>query len=95
MSRDATRSVPASSAAMLRWILQGDTSAITCQLDVRGPRSYEVCVVPHGEPASAVIERFDGVTAALLRHAQITRRLRERGWLVIDHVAAEGIHTAA
>lgn len=80
---------------MLRWILQRDTNAITCQLDVRGTRSYEVCVVPHWDPSSAVIERYDAPTPALLRHAEVARRLRENGWMVIDHVAADSIDAAA
>jgi hypothetical protein len=80
---------------MLRWILQRDTNAITCQLDARGNRSYEVCVVPHWDPSSAVIERYDAPTPALLRHAEVARRLRENGWMVIDHVAADSMHAAA
>jgi hypothetical protein len=80
---------------MLQWILQRDTRAITCQLDARSDRSYEVCVVPHWDPSTAVIERFDTPTPALLRHAEVARRLRENGWMVIDHVAADGIHAAA
>ena len=80
---------------MLRWILERDKNAVTCQLDARGSRSYEVCIVPHWNPSSAVIESYDAPTPALLRHAEITRRLREKGWMVIDHVAAESIHAAA
>ena len=80
---------------MLHWVLQRDTNAITCQLDARGNRSYEVCVLPHWDPSSAVIERFDAATPALLRHAEVARRLRENGWMVIDRVAADSIHAAA
>jgi hypothetical protein len=80
---------------MLRWVLRRDTTAITCQLDARSRRSYEVCIVPHWDPSSAVIERYDAPTPALLRHAEVARRLRESGWTVIDHVAADRIHAAA
>jgi hypothetical protein len=80
---------------MLNWILQRDTNAITCQLDARGDRSYELCMVPHWDPASAVIERFDAPMPALLRQADITKRLRENGWMVIDHVATDRHHVAA
>jgi hypothetical protein len=30
-----------------------------------------------------------------LRQAEITKRLRENGWMVIDRVAAKSIHSAA
>ena len=95
MKRDMTHNVSASPTPMLHWVLRRDTTAITCQLGARGPRSYELCVVPHWDPASAVIERYDAPTPALLRHAEVARRLRENGWLVIDHVAADSIYVAA
>jgi hypothetical protein len=41
-----------------------------------------------------VIEHYDSPTPALLRHAEIARSLREDGWMVIDHVAADSIHLA-
>jgi hypothetical protein len=80
---------------MVRWVLERETNVITCQLDARGIRSYELCVLPHSDPSSAVIERFDAPTPALLRHAEVASRLRENGWMVIDHVAADGVHAAA
>lgn len=80
---------------MLHWGFQRETNAITCELDVRGIRCYELCVLPHWDPSSAVIERFDAPTPALLRHAEVARRLREDGWMVIDHVTADGIQAAA
>jgi hypothetical protein len=95
MTPGTARNVSLQGAPMLRWILQRDTSAITCQLDARGNRSYEVCVVPHWDPSSAVIERYDAPTPALLRHAEVARRLRENGWMVIDHVATDSMHAAA
>lgn len=85
----------ANSGSMLRSIVRRDTSAITCQLDARGSRSYELCVVPHWDPSSAVIERFDEPMAALLRQAEVADWLRENGWMVIDNVAAYAIQAAA
>jgi hypothetical protein len=79
---------------MLRWVLQRDTKAITCQLDARN-RSYEVCVLPHWDPSAAIIERFDAPTPARFRHAEVARRLRENGWMVIDYVVADTNHAAA
>lgn len=70
-------------------------NSITCQLDARSDWSYELCVVPHGDPSAAVIERFDAPTPALLRHAEVTDRLRQDGRTVIDHGPGLGIHAAA
>jgi hypothetical protein len=70
-------------------------NSITLQLDVRGDWSYEVCIVPHSDPAAAVIEPFDTPTPALLRHAEVARHLRADGWTVIEHGAALSIHEAA
>jgi hypothetical protein len=80
---------------MLRWVLRRDTEAITCQLDARGSRSHELCILPHWDPTSAVIERFEAPTPARLRHAEVATLLRDDGWMVIDHVGANGMHTAS
>jgi hypothetical protein len=93
MTPDTKRNAAAPHGMM--WIPQRDTNAITCQLDARSSRCYEVCVVPHWDPSSAVIERYDALTPALLRHAEVARRLRENGWMVIDRVGADSIHAAA
>jgi hypothetical protein len=79
---------------MVRRIRHHAESAVTCQLDIRGNGSYEVCIVPHWDPSLSVIEHYDSPTPALLRHAEIARSLREDGWMVIDHVAADSIHLA-
>ncbi|HEY7190793.1 MAG TPA: hypothetical protein VH436_29785 [Vicinamibacterales bacterium] len=80
---------------MLQWVLQRDAHALTCELDARDDQSYEVCVVPHWDPASTLIERFETPTLAVLRHADLTKRLRESGWVVIDHVVPRGFNAAA
>jgi uncharacterized protein (DUF58 family) len=38
---------------------------------------------------------YDALSLALLRQAEVARRLRENGWRVIDRVAADSIHAAA
>jgi hypothetical protein len=60
-----------------------------------GAASNHSCVLPHWDPAAAVIERFDAPMPALLRHAEIANRLRESGGMVTDHVDAHGVHAAA
>jgi hypothetical protein len=82
-------------APMLRWLLQRDARTITCQLDVREAGTYEICLLPHWDPSSAVIEQYDVARHALLRHAEVTKRLREYGWIVIDHSGADRAQVAA
>ena len=72
------------SDSVLRWTFQRDANAITCELDARGHRSYDVCVVPHWDVSSSVVEHFEGPSVALLRHAEIARRLRAGGWVLTD-----------
>jgi hypothetical protein len=89
MTRDSTGNALSPRALMRRWILEKDATAITCQLDARGTRCYEVCVLPHWDPSSAILERFDAPAPALLRQAEVSRRLRANGWIVIDHVSTD------
>jgi hypothetical protein len=51
--------------------------------------------VPHWDPSAALIEQFSAPTPALLRQAEVTRCLREQGWVVIAHGAGLGMHAAA
>ena len=83
------------SAPLLLWVLQRGANAITCELDARDDQSYEVCVVPHWDPSATVIERFQTPMLAVERHADIARRLRENGWIVIDHVVPRSLKAAA
>jgi hypothetical protein len=95
MRRDVEYLAPEEYAPMLRRMLRGHFDAITCQLDVRGTRAYEVCVLPHWNPSLTLIERYDSLAPALLRHAEVGRRLRGGGWSVIDHIALDGVPAAA
>ena len=95
MTPETIRDTPRRPSPILRWELQHDVRAITCRLDGRANCGYEVCVLPHWDPASAVIECVDAPMPALLRHAQVAARLREHGWIVIDHVSEGGLHACA
>jgi hypothetical protein len=79
---------------VIRWTFQRNANAITCELDLRTPHAYEICIVPHWAPASAVIECFDAREAALGRHTELTKCLRENGWMVIERVAADRMRAA-
>ena len=66
---------------LLRWTFRKGGKAITCQLDSH-PRdsSYDVCVVPHWDVSSSVVEVAQEPIGAFRRHADIARRLRAAGW---------------
>ena len=95
MTREPTETALSPRALMRRWILEQDGSAITCHLDARSHRSFEVCILPRWDPSAAIIERFDALSPARLRQAEVSRRLRANGWIVIDQVAADHVQAAA
>jgi len=66
---------------LLRWTFRKGTKSITCQLE-NHPRdsSYDVCVVPHWDVSSAIVEVAQEPIGAFRRHADIARRLRAAGW---------------
>jgi hypothetical protein len=80
---------------VLCWIFQRHADAITCELDLGADRSYDVCVVPHWDVSSSLVEHFQGPAGALWRHAEIASRLRERGWVLTDHASHHDVPTAA
>jgi hypothetical protein len=73
---------------MLRWIFVRGADAITCEIRMNGPYSHDVCVVPHWNMSSAIVERYDRTARALWRHAEIASRFREAGWTRIHHAAS-------
>lgn len=69
------------SVCLLRWTFQKDGRSITCQVEGnRSASSYDVCVVPHWDIASAVVEGAQTPIGAFQRHAEIAMRLRATGW---------------
>jgi hypothetical protein len=95
MARHLRSTANSESEPIVRWILRRGADAITCEVDVRANRSYDVCVVPHRDVSSSRVERFDAPTAALLRHAEIARGLRQQGWALTDYVTANRRPAAA
>jgi hypothetical protein len=68
---------------LVRWVLRRGNSHLTCQVDVQGRSStYAISVVPHWDVASSVVETARSPRAALQRHAEIAKRLRDCGWMV-------------
>jgi len=79
---DPTRQ-PADSARILRWVFVRGTKAVTCEVSVCGKETYDVCVVPHWDISSSVIEAFNRPASALRRHAEIAAYFREAGWILV------------
>jgi hypothetical protein len=77
------------SEPVLRWVFQRQAKAVTCEVDVLGNGSYDVYVVPHWDVSSSLVQHFTAPAGALLRHAQIARELRDRGWALVDRVASD------
>jgi hypothetical protein len=82
----ASKAIPTPDAeTVLCWIFQRDLHALTCEVDARTDRDFDVLIVPHWNVNLSVAEHFRSLPDALLRHAEIARRLRERGWAVAEH----------
>jgi hypothetical protein len=76
------------STSLLRWVFRKGDKFITCELE-RGTTasSYGVCIVPHWDVASAIVEKTGMPIRAFCRHAEVARRLRAAGWSVIHRSA--------
>lgn len=71
----------AESICLLRWTFRKGRQSITCQLEANRLASwYNVCVVPHWDVSSSVVERARGQIDAFRRHAEIAICLRAAGW---------------
>ena len=77
------------STPVLRWILRRRGATLTCEVNVTGTGAYDVCIVPHWDVSQSIVEPCAGATDALRRHAEIASGLRERGWVVWDHVPVQ------
>jgi hypothetical protein len=81
---------------VLQWVFWRDGRAITCEIDATRRRGFEVLLVPHWDRSASVIERFDAVHQAFLRHAEMAQRLRESGWVrAVAHRAGDSTRIAA
>jgi hypothetical protein len=71
---------PVEPTGILRWVFYRGTRALTCEIRINGAHSHDVCVMPHWDLSSSIVERYDRPARALWRHAEIARRFREAGW---------------
>jgi hypothetical protein len=67
---------------------------LTCEICVNGPSSYDVCVIPHWDVSSSVIEEFANSSVALCRHADLVSHFREDGWVRISEADTDNLYAA-
>ena len=80
-TRARSRKASMAPVSLLRWTFSKGTRTITCQIDNRpGAEKYDVCVVPHWDVASTIVEGSYEPIGAFTRHAEFARRLRAAGW---------------
>ena len=67
---------------MLRWDFLRGQEVVTCEVRKIGTGSYDICVVPHSDLSSSVVEPFAHPVEALRRHAEIARYFKQSGFSV-------------
>jgi len=78
--RNGSRGAAADPVCLLRWTFSKGVRSITCQIENDPRGSYDVCVVPHWDVSSTVVEVEQEPIGAFRRHADIARQLRAAGW---------------
>ncbi|HKY19948.1 MAG TPA: hypothetical protein VJM31_01905 [Vicinamibacterales bacterium] len=68
--------------SLLKWNFVRQARVLTCEIRANGSQSYDVCVLPHWDVGSTVIEPYDRLANALGRHAQLASYFREHGWKI-------------
>ena len=74
---------------VLLWVFRREFNAITCEIAVTPSGRCEVRVIPQWDPTLSSRERFDHVSEALRRHAEIACALRDIGWTVVERVPVQ------
>lgn len=72
-------------ACLLRWEFRRGASALTCGVDSRGDRSFDLQVLFGWCESPVLSEHFDNPVRAFERHAELTSLLRDAGWVVATH----------
>ena len=80
---------------VLRWTFHSVAGEVTCALEATGNRAFDVAVIPHWDVSSSVVDHFDRLGPALLRHAELAKRMRDGGWVLTDHTGQHALPTAA
>ena len=67
---------------------------LTCAIRSSGQQAHDICVIPHWDVSSSVIERHGSAASAMRRHAELVRDFREGGWMVVRDRATRAIVAA-
>jgi hypothetical protein len=77
---------------ILRWVFVRGNNVLTCEVRANGRQSHDVCVVPHWDVSSSVVERHARAASAFRRHAEIVSTFRQSGWILVRD--ARALHAA-
>lgn len=72
---------------ILRWVFIRGAKALTCEVRTNGSHSHDVCVVPHWDVSSSIVERYERAAGALRRHAEVASYFRQAGWILLRESA--------
>ena len=71
--------------SFMRWVFACGTRTLTCETLISGPQAFDVCVLPNWHQSEPVIERYDRLSRAVRRQAEIARRFRQSGWTLVKN----------
>jgi hypothetical protein len=49
--------------------------------------AFDVCIMPHWNLSSSIVEPCASAASAFGRHAEISQGLRRKGWVVVQYAA--------
>ncbi len=71
--------------SFIRWVFSCGTRTLTCETLISGPQAFDVCVLPNWHRSEPVIERYDRLSRAVRRQAEMARRFRKSGWTLVTN----------
>jgi hypothetical protein len=78
-----SKTAAAEARELVKWVFLREMKAITCEIRSTSGGGFDVCVLPHWNISSGIVEQYDELTAALRRHAEIALSFRQTGWLLV------------
>jgi hypothetical protein len=82
-TRVTTQATQFESHELVKWVFLKGMKSITCEVRVNSAQSFDVCVLPHWDVSSGVVEGFKDMANALRRHAEIALSFRDAGWALV------------
>jgi hypothetical protein len=71
------------SRELVKWVFLKGMKSITCEVRSNGARAFDVCVLPHWDVSSSIVEGFDDLASTMRRHAEISLAFRDAGWVLV------------